>query len=114
MAGDVQSRLLGPNASRFLDLKAQGLKGRTRLLGRLTPATVGLRPQDKAHAPSAAHFRSANKRLAEIDRSIRLRLGQLHQLGRDAARDDRLLALAMVERELDRARRAFGLFFEVF
>jgi hypothetical protein len=28
--------------------------------------------------------------------------------------DSRLLAMAMVERELDRARRAFGMFFEVF
>lgn len=109
-----QARPLSPDARHFLDLKARGLDGRTRVLGRLTPATVGLRPEDRAYSPSSAHFRSANRRLAAIDRSVRLRIAQLRRLGRPARAEDRLLALAMVERELDRARRAFGLFFEVF
>lgn len=114
MAARGLSRPLSPTARRFLDLKARALEGRTRLLRRLTPATVGLRPQDKPYSPSPAHFHSANRRLAAIDKNVRLRLAQLHSLGEGASGDDRLLSLAMVERELDRARRAFGMFFEVF
>ncbi len=108
------ARPLSADARHFLDLKARGIEGRSRLLRRLTPGTVGLRPEDRAYAPSPAHFHSANSRLAAIDRSVRTRLAQLRRLGRGASSDDRLLAIAMVERELDRARRAFGMFFEVF
>jgi hypothetical protein len=114
MARDANIRRLAPDARRFLDLKTRGVEGRARLLRRLTPATVGLRPIDRPYAPSADHFRSANRRLAAIDRTVRQRLGEVRRLGRDAGSEDRLLALAMVERELDRARRAFGMFFEVF
>src|SRR5689334_25117675 len=106
MARDANIRRLAPDARRFLDLKTRGMGGRARLLRRLTPATVGLRPIDRPYAPSAEHFRSANRRLAAIDRTVRQRLGEVRQLCRNAASDDRLLALAMVERELDRARRA--------
>jgi hypothetical protein len=52
--------------------------------------------------------------LSEIDRSIQERLRQLTGLGATARLEDRLAAMAMVEREIDRARRAFGMFFEVF
>ena len=114
MARDANIRRLTPDARRFLDLKTRGVEGRAHLLGRLTPATVGLRPIDRPYAPSAEHFRSANRRLATIHRTVHQRLREVRRLGRNASSDDRLLALAMVERELDRARRAFGMFFEVF
>jgi hypothetical protein len=114
MARDANIRRLPSDARRFLDLKTRGVEGRARLLRRLTPATVGLRPIDRPYAPSAEHFRSANRRLAAIDHTVRQRLGEVRRLGRNEGSDDRLLALAMVERELDRARRAFGMFFEVF
>ena len=114
MDGGVQFCPLSLLASRFLDLKGRGFESRARLLRRLTPATVGLRRQDRPYSPSPAHFRSANYRLAAIDGSVRLRLAQLNDARKRSRGDNRLLALAMVERELDRARRAFGMFFEVF
>lgn len=114
MTRDSRLRLLSPDACRFLAVKARGTEGRALLLGRLTPGTVGLRPIDKPYAPSAAHFRSVNRRLRAIDRTIRLRLAEVRRVGPDAGIEDRLLTPAMVERELDRARRAFGMFFEVF
>jgi hypothetical protein len=114
MNGDRQPRPPSSDARRFLGLKARGLESRTRMLRRLTPSTIGLRSGDMPFAPSTAHFRSANRRLADIDRSVRVRLAQLRNIGPEASSEDHLLALGMVERELDRARRAFGLFFEVF
>ncbi|WP_048450692.1 hypothetical protein, partial [Methylobacterium tarhaniae] len=99
---------------RFLVAKARTLKSRAHRLTTLSPATVGLRPQDLRHAPSRAHFEAANRRLASIDAVIRQRLEELDRIGPQATPSDRLLALAMVEREIDRARRSFGMFFEVF
>ncbi|HEY7639094.1 MAG TPA: hypothetical protein VH814_05165 [Steroidobacteraceae bacterium] len=99
---------------RFLRTKMRSLKSRSRRLVALTPETVGLRQQDLPFAPSAAHFAAANRRLAAIGRSIDERLKQAAQLGPQASIDSRLVAMAMVEREVDRARRAFGMFFEVF
>ncbi|MGH6841000.1 MAG: hypothetical protein ACREDV_02760, partial [Methylocella sp.] len=99
---------------RFLATKAKTLAGRARQLTVLTPQSVGLRREDAPYAPRAEHFETANKRLASIDRAVKLRLAEASNALRGHSRDDKLLALAMVERELDRARRAFGLFFEVF
>ena len=99
---------------RFLVTKARGLRSRSRRLVALTPEEVGLRREDMAYAPSAAHFAAANKRLASIDGTIKLRLEQLAGVASGARPDDALLAMAMVEREIDRARRTFGMFFEVF
>ncbi|MDJ0386939.1 hypothetical protein QMO56_02335 [Roseomonas sp. E05] len=103
----------GPVA-RFFAAKRRGLTSRARRLVSLTPLSVGLRADEMAYAPSAAHFEAANKRLRAIDRTVLARLRSLAALPPAAPDEDRLLAMAMVEREVDRARRAFGLFFEVF
>jgi hypothetical protein len=66
------------------------------------------------YAPSPAHFEAANRRLRAIDRTVLARLRALSAVPPDAPHEDRLLAMAMVEREVDRSRRAFGLFFEIF
>ena len=100
--------------AQFLEVKARTLASRARRLVALTPEDVGLRPEDRPYAPLPEHFAAANRRLTAIDRDIKRRLSDLSRLGPTASNDDRLLAMAMVERELDRARRAFGMFFEVF
>lgn len=99
---------------RFLTIKAHTLAARARRLAKLDRRSVGLRTEDMPYAPLPAHFESANRRLEQIDRTVRERLAELARLDASASLEDRLLAMAMVERELDRARRAFGLFFEVF
>jgi hypothetical protein len=100
--------------ARFLAVKARALADRARQLVALTPQTVGIRPIDYPYAPQPEHFTSANRRLQLIDRDVRARLQTLDKLDHRAPPDDWLLAMAMVERELDRARRAFGMFFEIF
>jgi hypothetical protein len=119
-ASAVQGAAKGAGASisatlsRFLDTKRRGLVSRARRLVALTPEAVGLRAEDMPFAPSAQHFAAANRRLQEIERAVVERLHEITRLGKDARLEDRLLASAMVEREVDRSRRAFGLFFEVF
>jgi len=106
-----------PSSERFLELKRRALVARARRLVRLTPEAVGLRPRDLRYAPSPAHFAAAQARLAAIDRAIRQRLDRLDRTARSPdppSTEDLLLAMAMVEREVDRARRAFGMFFEIF
>jgi len=98
----------------FLRTKARSLTARGRRLAALTPEAVGIRPQDRPYAPSAAHFRAANRRLQAIDRQIRQRLGFLRRHWQEVPPGQALLFMALVEREIDRARRAFGLFFEIF
>lgn len=98
----------------FLRHRILGLRARARRLARITPRDVGLRPQDLAYAPSVAHFEAANQRLEAIDVEISRRLADL-QRARTTVSSQRLLVdIALVEREVDRARRAFGLFFEIF
>jgi len=100
---------------RFLALKVRGLKSRAHRLASLTPRDVGYRPQDLPYTPSAGHFRAANEHLAAIDRAVRQRLAELDRvITQSTSPQNALMALAMVEREIDRARRAFGMFFEVF
>ncbi len=98
----------------FLQAKARALHARARRLAALTPETVGIRPQDRPYAPSPAHFAAASRRLQAIDRDIgrRVRILKLHW--RAAAPPAALVYMALVEREVDRARRAFGMFFEIF
>jgi hypothetical protein len=98
----------------FLHTKILALAARSRRLARVDYASVGIRPQDMPYAPSPAHFRAANQRLAQIDGEIRRRLEQAQERWATAPFNRVLVDIAMVERELDRARRAFGLFFEVF
>jgi hypothetical protein len=100
--------------ARFLAVKARTLAQRARRLAVLSPQSVGIRPSDMPYAPLPEHFASANRRLQSIDRDVKLRLQQLDKLDVRMSSDDWLLTMAMVERELDRARRAFGMFFETF
>jgi hypothetical protein len=105
-----------PAVRAFLDSKVRNLASRARRLARLDHESVGIRPQDVPYTPSDGHFAAANARLAEIDRSVQVALVRLHDEVRDpaTASDAILQHVALVEREVDRARRAFGLFFEVF
>jgi hypothetical protein len=98
----------------FLRTKVLALAARSRRLTHLTPVAVGIRPQDRPYAPSTAHFDAANRRLAAIDRLTRVRLTELQRRERKASPRLVLIYAAMVEREIDRARRAFGMFFEMF
>lgn len=101
---------------RFLDAKLGNLAHRARRLSRLTLRSVGIRPEDLRFIPSRHHFRAANARLSEIDRDVRRQLAQLLRAStRPGATPGAILdRAALVEREVDRARRAFALFFDVF
>lgn len=99
---------------RFLQAKVTGLSARLSRLARIDNAFVGLRPQDMPYAPSQAHFRAANGRLAHTEQRIRRRFAQLREAGVERAPQRVLIDIALVERELDRARRLFGMFYEVF
>jgi hypothetical protein len=101
-------------ARRFLQVRVRGLAARMRRLVRITPHTIGLRPQDMRYAPPPSHFAAANRRLAQIDAQIRRRFARLAATAPAAPLARALVDVALVEREIDRARRAFGLFFEVF
>ena len=99
---------------RFLRHKLRTLAARSSRLATLSPERVGLRGQDRPYAPSAAHFRAANRRLAVIDDRIAERVAFLKRQWPSAPPRLVLLYMALVEREVDRARRSFGMFFEVF
>jgi hypothetical protein len=99
---------------KFLHTKILALAARARRLDKIDGEGVGIRAQDRPYAPSAAHFRAANQRLTAIDRQIATRLGRLEQTWQAEPKQRVLIDIALVEREIDRARRAFGLFFEIF
>ena len=103
-----------PQLNRFLLVKLRTLKARATKLSKLTPALVGLRKQDMRYAPSKTHFDGANERLARIHKAIRQRLQILQQQASGRKPQRTLLYAALVEREIDRARRTFDLFFDVF
>jgi hypothetical protein len=100
----------------FLDSKIRSLAARARRLATFNRQSVGIRPEDVPYTPSPAHFAAANTRLGQIDRHVRTQLSALaRELRRPGSRyDDLLRRAALVEREVDRARRAYGLFFDVF
>lgn len=101
-------------ARKFLGTKIRALAARARRLARIDGESVGIRPQDQPYAPTEAHFRAANQRLATIDAQVARRLEHLQSHWRSAPLHRVLIDIALVEREIDRARRAFGLFFEIF
>lgn len=103
-----------PITRHFLQTKIRTLMARAHRLTRLDLASVGIRPQDLPYAPSPAHFQAARRRLGKIDREIDRRLGLLQQIWGHAPVGQILISIALVEREIDRARRSFGLFHEVF
>jgi hypothetical protein len=98
----------------FLEAKRIAVAARAQRLAQLTPRRVGLRAQDIPFSPSAEHFQAANRRLAEISGRIAQRIGYLNRIWAKRKTEPMLIATAMVEREIDRARRAFGMFFEIF
>ncbi|MEL6492023.1 MAG: hypothetical protein AAFQ95_18865 [Cyanobacteria bacterium J06621_3] len=98
----------------FLHHKILTLAARAGRLAKVTPLMVGIRQQDLPYAPSANHFKAANQRLIKIDREVMKRLAHVQKQQRTAPLNQVLMDIALVERELDRARRAFGLFFEIF
>lgn len=102
------------DARTFLKHKIITLAARAGRLAKVTPDMVGIRPQDLPYAPSQGHFAAANRRLLKIDREVVKRLHRVQQQWQSAPLDQVLMDIALVERELDRARRAFGLFFEMF
>lgn len=102
------------NVRRFLQAKITGLSARLSRLARVDNAFVGLRPQDMPYAPSPEHFRAANARLAAVEARIRERFEDLNTDAHQRAPQRVLVDIALVERELDRARRLFGMFYEVF
>lgn len=98
----------------FLHAKIRKLAARLRRLGRIDAQSLGLRDQDMPYAPSQAHFDAANNRLGAIGQAIRRRFEQLERNWTQAPHARLLVDMALVEREIDRSRRAFGMFFEVF
>ena len=98
----------------FLRVKVVELMARGRGLNRMDHESVGIRPQDRPYAPSPAHFEAANRRLAKIDKEVERRLTDLKATWQTAPPERVLTDIALVEREMDRARRAFGMFFEMF
>ena len=102
------------NAREFLRVKVRGLAARLRRLSRIDNAFVGLRPQDMPYAPSPEHFAAANQRLGRVEAQIRRRFDEVRAAVEQAPQQRVLIDIALVERELDRARRLFGMFFEVF
>ncbi|ANQ85635.1 hypothetical protein [Azoarcus olearius] len=99
---------------RFLQAKITGLSARLSRLARIDNAFVGLRPQDMPYAPSPRHFEAANARLARVEARIRARFAPLRRDWHERPPQRVLIDIALVERELDRARRLFGMFYEVF
>lgn len=102
------------NLRRFLQAKITGLSARLSRLARVDNAFVGLRPQDMPYAPSPQHFAAANARLARVEHGIRQRFQPLSRDWQRRPPQRVLIDIALVERELDRARRLFGMFYEVF
>lgn len=100
----------------FLDSKIRSLLARARRLSRIDHRAVGIRPEDVPYTPSPAHFTAARARLGEIDRHVQQQLASLLEAARRPTLDAQaiLTHAALVEREVDRSRRAFGLFFDVF
>ena len=98
----------------FLRSRILGLAARARRLARIDYDSVGIRPQDLPYVPSPAHFTAANARLAAIDHQIARRLRIVRREWQESPPQRVLIDIALVEREVDRARRAFGLFFEIF
>lgn len=99
---------------KFLATKIRSLKARARRLTSLNYLSVGLRPQDRPFAPSPRHFKAARQRLNTIDQEIVKRLKILEQAWGKVPVRQLLVSIALVEREVDRARRAFDLFFSMF
>jgi hypothetical protein len=100
--------------NQFMEAKRIAVTARAQRLSWLTPRRVGLRREDIPFAPSPEHFRAANQRLGEISAQIGKRLNHLNRIWATRPLEPKLMATAMLEQEIDRARRTFGMFFELF
>lgn len=98
----------------FIDAKVRALAARARRLSTLSPRRVGIPAKHAGFAPSPAHFHAANRRLLAIDRRIDERIRFLTSHARAAHPSKVLVSIALAEREVDRARRTFGMLFEIF
>ncbi|WP_052215879.1 hypothetical protein [Sphingomonas sp. ERG5] len=101
------------STSRFLDTKLRALQARAVRLHRLTPRMIGLRPEDLPYAPSRSHFHAANKRLARLGERITRDIATIRRNWPAATPERALSQMAMLDHQVDRVRRTFGLFFEV-
>jgi len=99
---------------RFLDTKLRALRARSERLAVLTPRRVGLRRQDMPYAPSPAHFAAANHRLRSIAKKISRRRELMLRTWGSRTSDQKLTAMALIDRDVDRLRRTFGMLFEIF
>jgi hypothetical protein len=106
--------MIGAVTNEFMEAKRIAVTARAQRLSWLTPRRVGLRPQDVPFAPSPEHFHAANRRLSEISARIGRRLKHLNRIWATPPVEPKLIATAMLEQEIDRARRSFGMFFEIF
>jgi hypothetical protein len=102
------------NVRAFLRAKLQSLEARGGQLAKIDHRSVGIRPQDLPYTPSTHHFAAVNERLATIDERIADLIAGLRTKADDLPPGQILTGIAMVEREIDRARRTWGLFFDVF
>jgi hypothetical protein len=100
--------------SEFIDAKIRALVARSRRLTSLTPRRIGIPGRFSAFAPTPAHFAAANRRLGRIDKLIADRIAFLRRSAAQEPPRQVLVAIALAEREVDRARRTFGMLFEVF
>jgi hypothetical protein len=106
--------MAGAVTREFLESKRIALVARARRLTYVTPRRVGLRIQDVPFSPSLEHFHAANRRLGKIALRIEQRIRQLEAIWQRPQIERQLIGAAMLEREIDRARRTFGMFFELF
>jgi hypothetical protein len=74
---------------------------------------IGLRPEDLPYAPSRSHFHAANRRLAKIGQRIKRDIALIERSWPPATPERALTQMAMLDRQVDRARRTFGMFFEM-
>lgn len=98
----------------FISTKVRTLVARSGRLSMLSPARVGIPQRYSGFAPSPEHFKAANRRLAQIDRQIGNQIRFLKRNAQGAGPRKVLTYVALAEREVDRARRTFGMFFEIF
>lgn len=98
----------------FIDAKVRALVARSQRLTSLSPQRIGLPERLATLAPSAAHFAAANRRLGKIAEQIRKRVDFVQRAQKEASPQQMLIAIALAEREIDRARRTFGMLYEIF
>lgn len=98
----------------FIDAKVRATVARSRRLTSLTLKRIGTPHALVPYAASPAHLKAANRRLRAIDRRIEQRVAFMARHAQQAHPRSILVSIALAEREIDRARRTFGMLFEIF